>query len=984
MPDDEKVTPFPNSGQVEAVRRIRECEKTGQSWLDLGDLDLEELPPELGQLTRLQHLALGKHRPELKDDGRIFWHSEPYRPTQGFIDLGPLVKLKGLKSLSLTSCKSVSDLGPLRKLIGLTELHLSQCESASDLGPLESLTGLTTLDLTGCKLVSNLKPLGALTRLTALVMLSCGAVSDLEPLRTLTELQVLLLIRCRLVSDLSPLLDLSKLQFLDLKDTAVSLPDHLRGSTDASAIKAWYRENKQATGKRPLAEVKLLLVGQGRVGKTQLRLRFFEGMGIAHHDPTLESTKHIDYTEAMHTLPENHRTKFSQVKLRVWDFGGQNELHSSHRFFLGSQRCLYILVLAADRPANGESSDSNRLNYWLRVIAEYGRRDDARRAPVLIVVTRSDVERAESCREEIDDALEAARKYEWFGANVVEVVRGLGWSRALSKTTDKVIWERHEAAAKVIDAAITTHLAAVIDLDHGISPIYHAAKAFVEKAFSKERIDGDSNVRTCLAGDDLKRFAELLEQSKAQKTEEEREGLRRDCLGLLNSLGVVHWVGDVPEIDRQNPWNLRDIAFNPEWVRRPVYDLIRCGDTDSERAGFLPDSQIRVVLAERPVGNPDAVDLYDQLPFRREDRARVLELMKACRLVFDHGAGGGLLVPDLLKSTSLSDENAPRGTWMYLAELLPEKMFLRFIAGQYDAIDHHADRCFRNQVVWRMEGENVLLEAHYSPPGAMLPHILIRSTKSKQLPPETVAATVRALFDEIYKEERLGHVERELTQVGKPVTLRAKGRYVFRCEILELPKTRNRPAKMVPKFAIVFNEVDLGSTWSSLVGLSHLHRLIRQPGKLIPVGEFTRTERSDAARDYKFRHKGTQVGNAAPDLPRPSSKLTRYSTKKLKQLCKAAGLKLEQASGSESEQTYAQQVQDLTDEIDRRSNPQLKTAMRSVQAELRKAINELKARMEKMNIPKEHWGHFDHCASSAGHEFHFIYEKPKDITWDTD
>ena len=139
---------------------------------------------------------------------------------------------------------------------------------------------------------------------------------------------------------------------------------------------AWYRENKLATGKRPLAEVKLLLVGQGRVGKTQLRLRFFEGMGIAHHDPTLESTKHIDYTEATHTLPENHRTKFSQVKLRVWDFGGQNELHSSHRFFLGSQRCFYILVLAADRPANGESSDSNRLNYWLRVIAEYGRRDE--------------------------------------------------------------------------------------------------------------------------------------------------------------------------------------------------------------------------------------------------------------------------------------------------------------------------------------------------------------------------------------------------------------------------------------------------------------------------------------------------------------------------------------------------------------------------------------------------------------------------------
>ena len=59
----------------------------------------------------------------------------------------------------------------------------------------------------------------------------------------------------------------------------------------------------------------------------------------------------------------------------------------------------------------------------------------------------------------------------------------------------------------------------------------------------------------------------------------------------------------MPEIDRQNPWNLRDIAFNPEWVRRPVYDLIRCTDTDSDHAGFLPDQQVSVLLAERRPAN---------------------------------------------------------------------------------------------------------------------------------------------------------------------------------------------------------------------------------------------------------------------------------------------------------------------------------------------------------------------------------------------
>jgi Leucine-rich repeat (LRR) protein/GTPase SAR1 family protein len=1140
MFDEETGRPTRESDRLEALQRIEECEKTGQIWLDLGDLALEELPRALGRLSHLRHLALGVCSFKAADGDEVIWEYDrrrrsaqpltnlsslaglgalttlslagcervsdlgplgaltglvrldfegcksvsdlrplrtltgvtqlslrdcalvshlgslqtltslktlhlgecasvsdlgPLQALTGLVrldlngcksvsDLGPLQALTGLVRLDLNGCKSVSDVGPLRTLTGLTELsmgdcalvsdlgplstltgltslNLNSCSSVSDLGSLETLTGLTWLDLSWCTAVSDLGPLSTLTGLDSLELMECTSVSDLGPLRTLSGLTGLCLDGCRLVWDLSPLLDLSKLEFLSIKETGVSLPDHLSKSSDAPAILASYRENKHAGGKKPLREVKLLLVGQGRVGKTHLRLRFFEQEDIDHHDPTLESTKHIDYTEGARHQSEDqwkgHRSEVPLIKLRVWDFGGQNELHSSHRFFLGSQRCFYILVLAADRPANGESRDSNRLNYWLRVIAQYGRRGEGNRAPVLIVVTRSDVERAKSYREEIDDALEAARKYEWFGAHVVEVVRGLGWSSGLSKTTHKAVWERHEAAAEVMNSAIRNHLGAVIDLDQEISPVYHAAKAFVQQAFSKERVGDETNLRTCLAGDDLKRFAELFERSEAQTSEEEREGLRRDCLGLLNSLGVVHWIGDVPEIDRQNPWNLRDIAFNPEWVRRPVYDLIRCRDTDPDRAGFLNDQQVRVLLAEREAGNPKSKELYEQLPFGREDRARILELMKACRLVFDHGAGGGLLVPDLLSATSLADENSPAGTWMYTAEFLPEKVFLRFIARHYDAIDHHADRCFRNRVVWQTEGESVFLEAHYSPPGATLPHILIGSATNQPLS-KMVAPTVKTLFDEIYKEERLGHVRRELTEGGKPARLRATGRFVFRCEMMELPATRNRPAKSVPEFTIVWGGVDLGSTWSSLKGLGYLHRLIRQPGKLIPVGEFSRTERSDAAKRYKFRKKGASrprkkldddletvmAGNASESVPRRSSKFAEYSTKKLKQLREAAEFKQLQAPDSKTKETCRQQVEELTEEIDRRSNPELKRAMRSVQAELRKAVDELKTRMKDKGIPEQHWGHFDGCASSAGHELHFKYEKPQDIAWDTD
>src|SRR5579872_1600265 len=132
MPDDEKAIPISMSDRQEAVRRIRECEKTGQTWLDLSDLALEELPAELGQLTRLRNLALGSMNLKVIVGDRVEWgpvNDPRRRAAQGenpfplnvarngtFTDLSPLVNLTALTRLSLYRCKSVSDLGPLGTL----------------------------------------------------------------------------------------------------------------------------------------------------------------------------------------------------------------------------------------------------------------------------------------------------------------------------------------------------------------------------------------------------------------------------------------------------------------------------------------------------------------------------------------------------------------------------------------------------------------------------------------------------------------------------------------------------------------------------------------------------------------------------------------------------------------------------------------------------------------------------------------------------
>jgi internalin A len=54
------------------------------------------------------------------------------------------------------------------------------------------------------------------------------------------------------------------------------------------------------------------------------------------------------------------------VRLNVWDFGGQEIYHATHQFFL-TKRSLYLLV------ANCRTSeDENRIEYWLKLIQSFG------------------------------------------------------------------------------------------------------------------------------------------------------------------------------------------------------------------------------------------------------------------------------------------------------------------------------------------------------------------------------------------------------------------------------------------------------------------------------------------------------------------------------------------------------------------------------------------------------------------------------------
>nr|WP_278003395.1 COR domain-containing protein [Nodosilinea sp. TSF1-S3] len=168
---------------------------------------------------------------------------------------------------------------------------------------------------------------------------------------------------------------LSELKVLDLRENPVPIAPEILGSIGSSERHGNpkdifnYLHQLNSGLVKPLDEAKLLLVGQGSVGKTSLVKQLMEGT----FNPTEFQTDGLSVrTWGVHVNSKD-------VRLNVWDFGGQEIYHATHQFFL-TKRSLYVLVCNCRT-----SEDENRIEYWLKLIQSFGGE-----SPVIIVGNKSD------------------------------------------------------------------------------------------------------------------------------------------------------------------------------------------------------------------------------------------------------------------------------------------------------------------------------------------------------------------------------------------------------------------------------------------------------------------------------------------------------------------------------------------------------------------------------------------------------------------
>ena len=360
------------NGMETARRLIAEEQEKKAGLLDLGNLQLTEVPAEVFALTHLRVLNLGSSY--VDERGEYQQSANGDYETCNTLNRLPdrLCALGNLTALFLVSTQ-VSDLSPLQGLSALQSLDCSGTQ-VSDLSPLQGLSALQSLDCWGTQ-VSDLTPLIGLASLRKLTANGC-CLSDMPRNLVLHDMLTGIILYQATIPGIPA-------EILSPDNYSSCLEDLRHHLTDLEA------------GTEDVGEAKLMVLGNGRVGKTQIcrRLR-----GLPY-DENVPSTHSIAVTA------EPWAGSTDDEALNIWDFGGQDIYHGAHTLFMETSAVFMIVwhpdfEIAGDQPVDGMVFRNYPLPYWLDYVRTLGRKD----SPVVVVQSRCDRPEQESRRLPADDA----------------------------------------------------------------------------------------------------------------------------------------------------------------------------------------------------------------------------------------------------------------------------------------------------------------------------------------------------------------------------------------------------------------------------------------------------------------------------------------------------------------------------------------------------------------------------------------------------
>jgi len=161
---------------------------------------------------------------------------------------------------------------------------------------------------------------------------------------------------------------LPNLRHLDISGNPLVEPPIEIANRGLLAIQNYYIELENESVE--IHEAKLIIVGEGFVGKTTLMHRLIYNS----FNPNIKSTEGIEINELNLKIAST-----DHFKINIWDFGGQEIYHATHQFFL-TKRSLYLLIWDATKEDHNSCFD-----YWLNIIKLL-----SNSSPVIIVQNKID------------------------------------------------------------------------------------------------------------------------------------------------------------------------------------------------------------------------------------------------------------------------------------------------------------------------------------------------------------------------------------------------------------------------------------------------------------------------------------------------------------------------------------------------------------------------------------------------------------------
>lgn len=385
---DNQISSIPDS--IAQLSQLRD--------LSLGDNQISSIPDSIGQLSQLQDLSLrGNKISSIPNSIAQLSHLQMLHLGTNQINSIPdsIMQLSRLRELYLWSNRIVAIpycIGRLSQLWVLS-LHFNQISVIPDF--IAQLSYLRELRLYNNQIKSIPDAIAHLSRLEILHLAGNQISFIPDAIGELSGLKVLDLSNNRLTRVSEQLARLKKLDKLALYgNPGLGIPDEIlrpsysdpmldledfsqQGRMPPKDILIYLNRVQDS---RPLNEAKLILVGQGAVGKTSLVKALSTGK-FKKGEKTTEGIKISDWICPL--------DKKNQATVHIWDFGGQEMMHATHQFFL-TQRSLYLLVL--NRRQGGADREAD---YWFRLIRAFGGKD----APVIVVLNKQKTEPFDVNRE---------------------------------------------------------------------------------------------------------------------------------------------------------------------------------------------------------------------------------------------------------------------------------------------------------------------------------------------------------------------------------------------------------------------------------------------------------------------------------------------------------------------------------------------------------------------------------------------------------